>query len=339
MKDYATMNIQYSRGCPYNCEFCDITLLNGRKVRTKTKNQIISELETLYRKGWRDSVFIVDDNFIGNKRKLKKEIMPAIIEWMEEHSYPFGFNTQVSIELSDDEELMSLMVKAGFNMVFIGIETMNENSLTECNKYKNKNRDLLICIQKIQRYGLEVQGGFIVGFDNDPHSIFETQIKFIQESGIVTAMVGLLHALPKTKLYNRLIKEKRLLKSGTGDNTDFSLNFIPKMETGELINGYKKILNTIYSPSKYYQRIKTFLRIYKPVNSRILSLSLNNQLAFIKSIIYLGIIGKMRFQYWNLFFWTILRRPKLFSIAILFSIYGFHFNKILQRSIRNISLE
>ena len=339
LKKYATMNIQYSRGCPYNCEFCDITLLNGRKVRTKTKNQIIKELECLYQNGWRDAVFIVDDNFIGNKRKLKKEILPAITEWMEKNKHPFYFNIQSSIELSDDEELMKLMAKAGFNKVFIGIETPDENSLTECNKYHNKNRDLIYCIQKMQRCGLQVQGGFIVGFDNDPLSIFETQIKFIQESGIVTAMVGLLHVLPKTKLHHRLIKEKRLLKVSSGDNTDFSLNFIPKMDIEKLINGYKKILNTIYSSKHYYKRVKTFLKVYKPINKKKFRFSLKNQIALIKSIIYLGIIGKMRFHYWRLFFWTILKHPKLFPLAITLSIYGFHFQKILKLNLKNVYLK
>lgn len=334
LKKYATMNIQYSRGCPYDCEFCDITLLNGRKIRTKTKDQIIKELECLYQNGWRDAVFIVDDNFIGNKRKLKKEILPAIKEWMEQKKYPFYFNIQASIELSDDDELMKLMVNAGFNKVFVGIETPDENSLTECKKYLNKNRDLIYCVQKMQRCGLQVQGGFIVGFDNDPLSIFDTQIKFIQESGIVTAMVGLLNAPPKTKLHNRLIKEKRLLKVSSGDNTDFSLNFIPKMDVEKLINGYKKILNAIYSPKHYYKRVKTFLKVYKPIPKNKFRFTLNSQIALIKSIIYLGIFGEMRFHYWRLFFWTIFKHPKLFPLAITFSIYGFHFQKILNRQIK-----
>ena len=240
------------------------------------------------------------------------------------------------IELSDDDELMKLMVDAGFNTVFIWIETPDENSLMECNKYQNKNRDLIYCIQKMQRYGLQVQGGFIVGFDNDPLSIFETQIKFIQKSGIVTAMVGLLNALPESRLYNRLIKEKRLLKISSGDNTDFSLNFIPKMDVDKLINGYRKILDTIYSPKYYYKRVKTFLKVYKPINKNKFRFSLNNQVAVIKSIIYLGIIGKIRFHYWKLFFWTILCRPNLFSLAITFSIYGFHFQKIVKQNLKNI---
>ena len=198
-------------------------------------------------------MFFVDDNFIGNRRKLKKEILPAIIEWMERKRYPFLFNTEASIDLADDEELMHLMVKAGFTAVFVGIETPNEESLAECNKFQNKNRDLIACVKKIQRFGLQVTGGFIVGFDNDPPSIFESKLRFIQKSGIVTAMVGLLNAPRGTRLYQRLLKENRLLKEVTGDNTDFSINFIPKMNYEMLMNGYKRIISGIYSPKPYYE--------------------------------------------------------------------------------------
>jgi radical SAM superfamily enzyme YgiQ (UPF0313 family) len=335
IKHYATLNIQYSRGCPFNCEFCDITLLCGRVPRTKDKEQIIRELESLYSCGFRSGVFFVDDNFIGNKRKLKDEILPAIIEWMEMRKHPFSFITQASIELSDNEELMELMVKAGFDIVFVGIETPNEQSLAECNKFQNKNRDLLASVKKIQKCGLEVQAGFIVGFDNDPLTIFDTQIKFIQNSGIVTAMVGLLNALPRTQLYQRLEKEKRLLKDTSGDNTDFSINFIPKMNHDILISGYKKILNTVYSPRHYYERVKTFLREYMPPKKKIFRFNMNYCYALCKSMFMLGIIGKERFHYWRLFFWSIFRRPKLFPMAITFSIYGFHFRKVFEKYIQS----
>ena len=195
IKKYASMNIQYSRGCPFNCEFCDIALLFGRIQRTKNKNQLLAELDSLHARGWHGGVFFVDDNFIGNKEKLKKEILPALIKWREEKKYPFTFSTEASVNLADDEELMDLMTEAGFGTVFLGIETPNEDSLTECGKFHNKNRDLVSCVKKIQRKGMEVQGGFIVGFDNDKPSIFERQIQFIQKSGIVTAMVGILEAL------------------------------------------------------------------------------------------------------------------------------------------------
>jgi len=331
MKKYASMCIQYSRGCPYNCEFCDIVVLNGHKPRTKSKDQILGELEALYAQGWRSSVFFVDDNFIGNKKRLKTEILPFLIDWMEKKKYPFSFFTEASINLSDDEELIRLMVKAGFKKVFIGIETPHEKSLSECNKYLNKNRDLIACVKKIQNNGLEVQGGFIVGFDSDPLSIFERQISFIQKSGIVTAMVGLLNAPRGTKLYHRLKKENRLLNEQSGDNTDFSINFIPKMNMETLINGYKKILDTIYSPKHYYKRVITFLRGYKPKPlKKKIHFKFCNLNAFLKSIWVLGIQGKERFHYWKLVSWTLVRRPRFFQLAITLAIYGFHFRKIVK---------
>ena len=327
MKKYESMCIQYSRGCPYNCEFCDIIVLNGRRPRTKSKDQILCELEVLLAQGWKGSVFFVDDNFIGNKKRLKTELLPPLIEWMSQNKHPFSFYTEASINLSDDEELMGLMVKAGFNRVFIGIETPDEGSLTECNKHLNKSRDLIACVKKIQGSGLEVQGGFIVGFDNDTPSIFERQINFIQKSGIVTAMVGLLNAPRGTRLYKRLKKEDRLLKDSSGDNTDFSLNFIPKMKIDTLISGYKEILGTIYSPKNYYKRVITFLKEYQRPRIKVrFKLSYLN--AFIKSIWFLGITGKERLQYWKLVSWTLVRRPRFFSLAITLAIYGFHFRKI-----------
>lgn len=331
MKKYDSMCIQYSRGCPFNCEFCDVVVLNGHKPRTKSKDQILEELEVLYSQGWRSSVFFVDDNFIGNRKRLKMEILPFLIEWMKKKNYPFSFSTEASINLSDDEELMRLMVKARFKKVFIGIETPNEESLTECDKYLNKNRDLIACVKKIQSNGLEVQGGFIVGFDNDPLSIFERQISFIQKSGIVTAMVGLLNAPRGTRLYHRLKKEKRLLNDPSGDNTDFSINFIPKMNIETLMNGYKKILNTIYSPKHYYKRVITFLKGYKPEPlKKKINLKFSNFKAFLKSIWLLGIKGKERLHYWKLISWTLVRHPRFFHLAISLAIYGFHFRKIVQ---------
>ncbi len=329
MKKYAAMNIQYSRGCPYNCEFCDIIVLNGHRPRTKRKEQILRELETLYAQGWRGGVFFVDDNFIGNKKKLKSEILPSLIEWMREKKYPFYFLTEASINLSDDDELMRLMAKAGFRRVFIGIETPDEKSLTECNKYLNINRDLLACVKKIQSLGLEVQGGFIVGFDSDTPSIFERQIKFIQNSGIVTAMVGLLNAPRGTRLYQRLKNEGRLLSDTSGDNTDCSLNFIPKMNHEILIRGYKKILSTIYLPKHYYKRVRTFLKHYKPKQlEQKIYFKFSYFIAFLKSVWLLGIRGKERLHYWKLILWTLTRRPHLIGVSISLAIYGFHFRKI-----------
>ncbi|MDP3582754.1 MAG: DUF4070 domain-containing protein, partial [Ignavibacteria bacterium] len=270
----------------------------------------------------------VDDNFIGNKSKLKNEILPAIIDWNEKRNNPFYFNTEVSINLADDEALLNLMVIAGFEAVFIGIESPNEESLIECNKNQNRNRNLISSIKKIQEFGLEVQGGFIVGFDNDPPSIFEKLSSFIQESGIVTAMVGLLNAPKGTKLQKRLLSEGRMLNDFTGNNTDFSVNFIPNMDTAELLKGYQKILNTIYSPKYYYERVTSFLRDYKPKKKKVFHLNSNYILALFRSMFKLGIVGEERFYYWKLFFWTLSRKPQLFSLAILFTIYGYHFRKV-----------
>ena len=328
INNYTSMNLQYSRGCPYDCDFCDITVLYGRKPRTKTKEQVITELDALYFTGWRGPVFFVDDNFIGNKTKLKKEILPAIAEWMKKRKSPFYLNTEASINLVDDEQLMQLMVKAEFEAVFIGIESPNDESLAECNKTQNRNRDLISSIKKIQQAGLEVQGGFIVGFDNDPPSIFEKLTGFIQESGIVTAMVGLLNAPKGTKLEKRLESEGRLLKDFSGNNTDFSINFIPRMDPNSLLDGYKKILNKIYSPKYYYDRVMRFMKEYTPKKKKVFHLNPNYILALFRSIYKLGVFGEERIYYWKLFFWSLFRKPQLFSLAILFSIYGYHFRRI-----------
>ncbi len=336
IKKYAHMGIQYSRGCPFNCEFCDVTLLFGHRIRTKTKDQILAELESIYSLGWRGRVFIVDDNFIGNKWKLKNEILPSMIDWMEKKKYPFSFGTQVSINISDDEELMHLMVKAGFGSVFVGIETPNEESLAECGKLQNQNRDLLACVKKIQKVGLEVQAGFILGFDHDTSTIFEKLIEFIQRSGIVTAMVGLLNAPPDTKLYQRLAKEDRLLSNSSGDNTDFSMNFVPKMDPQTLVKGYKEVVTTIYSPKCYSKRVMNFLREFKLPKKRPFHLRSVYIVALLKSILFLGIKEKERSYYWKLFFWSLFRHPRLFPLAITFAIFGFNLRKTFENYLRSI---
>ena len=332
MNKYSSMNIQYSRGCPYDCEFCDIVILNGHKPRTKTKDQIIRELEALYTHGWRGSVFIVDDNFIGNKKKLKEEILPAIIDWRKSKRQPPSLFTEASINLADDEELMRMMVKAGFDRVFIGIETPNEESLVECNKSQNKNRDLVAAVKKIQNFGMEVQGGFIVGFDNDPASIFRRQIEFIQKSGIVTAMVGLLNAPRGTRLYERLKKEDRLIKGFTGDNTDCSLNFIPKMKRETLIDGYQHIVHTIYAPKQYYARITTFLKEFHPhYQIKAYQLKWSHVVGLFKSMWILGVMDKGRRQFWKFILPVLVKRPKFFPLSLILSAYGFHFRKVADK--------
>jgi radical SAM superfamily enzyme YgiQ (UPF0313 family) len=328
MGRYASMNMQYSRGCPYNCDFCNVTALFGHRPRTKSAQQIMAELDRLYELGWRGHVFFVDDNLIGNKRRLKSELLPALIAW-QKGKKKMPFNTEVSINLADDEELMRMMVEAGFDMVFIGIETPDEESLAECSKNQNKNRDLVADVKRIQRAGLQVQGGFIVGFDNDTPSIFQRQIDFIQTSGIVTAMVGLLQAPPGTRLYERLKQEGRLLDHISGDNVDGTTNIIPTMNLDTLREGYLHLLQHIYSPEQYYQRVRTFLREYKPPKIKS-PLEFQYILAFLRSIYRLGILGEERSHYWKLLFWTLFRRPQLFSLAVTFAIYGYHFRRVCE---------
>ena len=329
-KKYASISIQYSRGCPFNCEFCSITMLNGHKPRTKSKEQFVEELESLYQFGWRGSVFIVDDNFIGNKRKLKNDLLPALIKWSKKRRYPFNFMTEVSINLVDDDVLVQLMVEAGFDSAFIGIETPNEDSLLECGKVQNQHRDMVASVKKLQRCGLNIAGGFIVGFDNDPPNIFEQQINFIQKSGIVTAMVGLLNAPSGTRLFKRMKSENRLLNVMSGDNMDGSMNFIPKMNNQKLKEGYKKIITTIYSQKQYYKRVKTFLREYKLPEVQNKKLTFREIQAFFKSLWILGCLEKGKRYYWKLLFYSLFNCPKKFALAVTMAIYGFHFRRIAE---------
>jgi radical SAM superfamily enzyme YgiQ (UPF0313 family) len=327
MKKYTAMSLQYSRGCPFDCDFCNIAVLNGRNVRTKSRDQTIGELDALYNRGWRSDVFIVDDNFIGNKRKLKEEILPAMVDWQQSRKYPFSLSTQVSINLADDEELVRLLVTASFNRVFVGIESSNEESLVECNKRQNEHRDIVASVKKLQSSGLQVQAGFILGFDSDPVSIFKSQIKLVQQSGIVMAMVGLLNAPRGTRLYQRMAREKRLTEEkATGDNTDCSMNFVPKMDRATLISGYKEVLTTLYSPKQYYYRIKTFLKEYRPQKRKAISqLKWWHVWAWIRSIWFLGITDPGRIYYWRFVLYTLMRRPRSFLLSMTLAVYGFHF--------------
>ncbi|MBN2348133.1 MAG: B12-binding domain-containing radical SAM protein [Bacteroidales bacterium] len=327
-KKYAFMNIQIGRGCPYSCDFCEITSLLGHKVRMKNTSQIIDELDTLYALNWRGPVSIVDDNFIGNKKEIKYGLLPAIKKWMQIHKFPFIFNIQSSINLADDEELMFLMVETGFTSTFIGIETPVEEALYECNKVQNKNRDLLQCVRKIQQTGIQVSGGFIVGFDSDTPGVFQRQIDFIQKSGIVSAMVGLLNAPKNTRLYNRLAAEKRLTIEASGNNTDLSMNFIPKMNYNELIAGYKKIIYNIYATKPYYKRLRQLLLNYNRLYKRQSRINLSLLGAFFKSVYIIGIRNRGRGEYWKLMIWTLFRRPGLMIDAITFTVYGYHFRTI-----------
>jgi len=329
---YAAMSVQFSRGCPFNCDFCNVTALFGHRARIKTSEQIIAELDGLYKLGWRGQVFVVDDNFIGNKKYLKTQLLPKLIEWQKDKR-GIPLNTEASINLADDRILMDMMIEAGFDTVFIGIETPDEQGLTECNKTQNKNRDLAESVRLIQKAGLQVQGGFIVGFDSDKPSIFQRQIDFIQKTGIVTAMVGLLQAPVGTRLYKRLKQEGRLAGQLSGSNVDGTTNIIPKMDQNILFRGYRNMMRQIYSPKPYYQRIKTFLRTYRTPKFKT-PLDFQRILALFRSSIRLGILGKERIQYWKILSWTIFRRPELFPLVITFAIYGHHFRKIYKSLIR-----
>ena len=327
-RKYANMNIQVSRGCPFACDFCEITFLLGHKVRIKETYQVIEELEALYNLNWRGPISIVDDNFIGNKKEIKNNLLPAMRKWMQIHKYPFEFTTQSTINLADDEELMSLMIEAGINATFIGIETPDEISLHSCNKIPNKNRDMLQSVKKMQKAGLQVSAGFIVGFDSDSPSVFQRQIDFIQQSGIVTAMVGLLNAPKNTRLYQRLEKENRLTTEATGDNTDSSMNFIPKMNYKELLEGYRKIIQNIYTTKPYYERLRQQLLNYNRLYTRKIGISFPLIIAFFKSFFIIGFMNKGRLEYWKLVIWTLFNRPGLFVEAITHAVYGYHFRKV-----------
>ncbi len=326
LRKYASMSIQFSRGCPFNCDFCNVTVLFGRQPRLKTPRQITEELDLIYSAGWRGNIFFVDDNFIGNKKYLKEQLLPVLIDWRQGKKGCVFF-TEASINLADDSELMELMVRAGFDSVFIGIESPDEASLSECSKNQNKNRDLLQSVRTIHRRGLQVMGGFIVGFDSDGPSIFQRQIDFIQRSGIVTAMVGMLQAPPGTRLFDRLMRENRVTGTLSGDNVDGSTNILPAMGLEKLEQGYRSIMRHIYAPRHYYRRVRTFLKVYQPPEVRI-PMDLQRVLALVRSSLWLGIWGRERFQYWRLLTWTLFRKPRLMPLAVTLTIYGYHFRKI-----------
>ena len=331
LRRYASMSIQFSRGCPFDCDFCNVTALLGHRVRKKTSQQIIAELDSLYARGWRDEIFFVDDNFIGSKKFLRSELLPALIAWRKGKT-GLQFLTEASINLADDQPLMELMVEAGFNKVFIGIETPDEDCLAECSKIQNRNRNLVEDVKRIQRAGLQVMGGFIVGFDHDRPSIFHRQIEFIQNSGIVTAMVGLLQAPPGTRLYERMKQEGRLRGDASGDNVDGTTNIIPAMNLDTLREGYKGILQHIYSQKHYYQRIRTLLQEYKPPKTRG-RIRFSHTLALLRSFYRLGLMDSGRLHYWKLMLWTQFRRPRLIAHAITLAIYGYHFRKVCERRV------
>src|SRR6266849_2862413 len=331
LKRYSSMSVQYSRGCPFNCEFCDIIEIYGRVPRTKSNSQMLNELDALRRVGWRGHVFIVDDNFIGNKKNVRK-LLPELADWQERHGHPFELFTEASVNLADDDALLKDMQRAGFYRVFLGIETPDAASLKEAQKTQNRG-DLVESVKKIQSYGMEVMAGFIVGFDNDPEDIFERQINFIRKSAIPLAMVGLLNALPDTQLWRRLEREGRLLTEGDGNNTNCSLNFVPKMDPARLVEGYKSIMRTIYSPAEYYQRALDCLGWVRhtvlPTKTR-RTLTGNNVATLVRIILKLGIRDGERVEFWRFMRHVLRDHRAKFEEAMSFAVTGYHFRKLTE---------
>lgn len=330
--DYVKMPLQFSRGCPFDCEFCDIANLNGKTPRIKSTAKFMEELNSLYDAGYRGAIMMVDDNFICNKVKTK-ELLKEMIDWRKKKKYTSTYVTQISLNLADDDELLNLMHKAGFSSVFIGLETPSTKSLEECGKIHNKGRDMLKDIKKIQKHGLEVYGGFIVGFDHDDETIFEDQFNFIQEAGIVVATIGLLNALPGTKLYYRLKDENRLTSVSSGDNMDFTTNFVTKINKNLLISEYKKLLLSLYSVKNYYERIFNFLKNFKNKSRKdsTKDLTFYSLFIFFKSIYLLGIKDKNRFYFWKMFLTCIFKNPGALTSALTQAIYFVHYEKIYEQ--------
>ena len=328
---YASMALQFSRGCPFDCEFCDITKLFGRVPRTKSNEQMLTELDRLYEIGWRGPIFLVDDNFIGNKREAAR-LLPAVAEWQRARRYPFDLFTEASVNLAKLEPLMDAMVEAGFSMVFLGIESPNPEALKQTKKPQNIDKGdenfLLHAVRTIQRKGLEVSGGFILGLDGDGPEMFDAQVEFIQEAGIPRAMVGLLTALRGTDLYFRLEAEGRLLGESTGNNTDV-FNFRPQLEPRVLIDGYRRVLAALYDPGlrSYFARCWTLLsnlgpgararRLrFEPRKLPLLLRSLRRQLLSRQGPAYAAFLAR-----------TLLHRPRRLGLALRLAIMGVHFQK------------
>jgi len=326
IRQYACMGIQYTRGCPYDCDFCNVTALLGREPRIKKSEQIIAELDGLKAAGWSGTVFFVDDNLIGNRPALKKDLLPALIAW-QKRSGPLPFLTQATINLADDPQLTEMMGDAGFDTIFVGIETSDPEALKECKKSQNRNRNLVEDVRKLQGAGIEVQGGFIVGFDHDTEATFQQQVDFIQASGIVTAMVGQLQAPPGTRLVTRMWLEGRLRGQSTGNNTDGTTNIVPKMGLENLRDGYFWLLGAIFAPRPAYTRIRTFLRQFRrpkirsPLDRRAIG-------CLWRSIYYVGILGRERWEYWKLMVWTLFRRPVHMALAIKLAALAHHYRRI-----------
>jgi radical SAM superfamily enzyme YgiQ (UPF0313 family) len=307
---YASGALQYSRGCPFQCEFCDIIVIYGRRPRVKDPDQLVAELDEMRRVGFH-SAFIVDDNFIGNKKKAKA-LLAKLIPWMEEHHYPLRLTTEASIDLAEDPELLEMMYRANFRSVFIGIETPRLESLNETKKFQNVRGDSLGAkLARIQRAGLDVNAGFIVGFDSDDRGIFEDQFRFIQENGITLAMVGMLQAIPKTPLYDRLKRDGRLVEE------DPSCNFVPQqMSRDELRQGYWDLVRRLYTPEAYLDR---YFKVYESTEYLARRAEICHRAGEGKRVPTLGYGLALL---WSLF-WALLWDGSLFSVGSVYVKYFF----------------
>jgi len=325
-ENYAQISLQLTRGCPFNCEFCSVAKIFGKKVRMKTKEQVIAELSAIHDTGYKGRIMFADDNLICFPFVMKKEILPAIIRWNIGRNHPFKYFTQLSINLADDEELLKMMVDAGFDIVFLGIETVNDESLAETGKFQNRNRDILADVKKMQRAGLEVWSGFIVGFDHDKETVFDIMTRFIQESGITVPMPTILTPIRGTRLYERMEKENRILPMGDGERM---VNYIPNMKTETLVQGFGRMVRTIWSPDVYYNRVLTFLREVKPRrnDSVFISDPISAMRIFGRVVWKLGILDEGRWWFWRLFFHTLLTDPKKLNLALYSWVQGYHFRK------------
>ena len=336
MEAYADMAIQYSRGCPFTCEFCDIWPMYGNKPRLKSASHFVAELDTLYRLGWQGPIFIVDDNFIGNRNRVKRELLPALESWQKRHGYVFRFFTEASINLANDDELLDGMKNAGFTEVFIGIETVSPESLKETGKEQNVKVNMEKAVAKIQRHGLAVMAGFILGFDNDTEEVFDEQISFIQKTGIPKAMVGLLTALPGTKLYERLLAEGRLIRETIGNNThSLTTNFITKMNSANLKEGYKEILATIYDTNlkNYFARCNRLLDNLGPSDYFQRDIHFAEVRTFFTSL-FRQPFTPYGFQYLKFISRNFLKHRDTFAEAITFSVMGHHFYTITRHMLK-----
>ena len=338
---YDSMSVQFSRGCPFNCEFCDIIVLYGRKPRTKTPEQLIGELQRLYDLGWRRSIFLVDDNFIGNKRNAKL-LLPQIKSWQQERGYPFSFTTEASVDLADDEEMMRMMHDARFESVFLGIETPDESSLETARKVQNTRNPLDAAVDRITANGIRVMAGFIIGFDGEKDGAGHRIVDFVTRTGIPAAMMGMLQALPNTALWYRLEKEGRLIQdkdAAKGVNQTNLLNFKPTRPIRDIANEYVEAFCALYEPNAYMDRVYSYyLKMGAPRWKAAAKLPSLIDLRALSIVVWRqGVKRSTRTRFWRYVISMARRNPALLEQFISVLAHNEHFLEyrgIVQREIR-----